>query len=189
MITLQMNRRVTAMVLTVMILAAISEYSLGRRPWGVRGQPGIWSGDIWSDHNSQFVADPYSLTHVIHGVAFYGILSIAGRNLTVGTRLVVAAAMESGWEVLENSDFIIQRYRKETISLDYYGDSMVNSMSDIVACICGFLLAWRLPKRVTVVGTIAIEIILALWIRDNLTLNLIMLLRPSQTIRKWQLGR
>jgi hypothetical protein len=189
MITSQMNRRVGAMILAVMLLAAIFEYSLGRKPWGVSGQPGIWSGDISSEHNSQFVADPYSLTHVVHGVAFYGILSIVARNLPVGTRLVIAVVMESGWEILENSDFVIQRYRKETISLNYYGDSIVNSMSDIIACMCGFLLAWRLPKRVTVVATIAVEIILALWIRDNLTLNIIMLLRPSQAIRNWQLGR
>ena len=184
-----MKTTTVALILLLMSLAAITEYSMGRRPWGTGGTPGVWSGDIWSEHNSQFVADPYSFTHVIHGVAFYGILTLVGRRFPVSTRLVGAVALESGWEILENSDFIIQRYRKETVSLNYYGDSIVNSMADIVACMCGFLLASRLPTRVTVIGTIVIEIFLAIWIRDNLTLNILMLLRPSPLIRAWQLGK
>ena len=176
-------------VLLIMTTAAVAEFSMGRRPWGTAGQPGLWSGDIWSEHNSQFVADPYSFTHVTHGVAFYALLALIAKPVPLHIRLITAVALESGWEVLENSDAVVQRYRTETISLNYYGDSIVNSMSDIIACICGFLLASRLPKRVTIVATIALEIILALWIRDNLTLNILMLIKPSQAVKMWQLGK
>jgi len=99
------------------------------------------------------------------------------------------AGLESGWELLENSDFVIQRYRKETISLDYFGDSIANSMCDIVACLCGALLARRLPKRIVIAAVIGIELLLAIWIRDNLTLNIIMLLAPNPATRTWQLGK
>ncbi len=176
-------------VLLIMASAAAAEYSMGRKVWGVGGRPGFWSGDIWSEHNSQFVADPYSFTHITHGVAFYAILAVVARNAPVHIRLIGAVALESGWEILENSDLVIQRYRAETISLNYYGDSIVNSMSDVVACICGFLLASRLPKRFTIAATILLEIILALWIRDNLSLNILMLLRPSSAVRQWQLRK
>ena len=181
--------KTVAAIALLMTIAATVEFTMGRRPWGVQGKPGLWSGDIWSDRNSQYVADPYSFTHVTHGVVFYGILSLVAKNAPIPVRLICAAALESGWEILENSDLVIQRYRKETISLNYYGDSIVNSMSDVIACVCGFLIASRLPKRVTIIGTIAIEIILALWIRDNLTLNVIMLISPSRAIRAWQLQR
>jgi uncharacterized protein DUF2585 len=172
----------------LMAVAAGAEFAMGRRPWGIAGIPGIWSGDIWSEHNSQFLLDPYTFTHILHGVLFYALLSLVFPNIPVLSRLVIATGLEAGWEVLENSNFIIQRYRAETISLNYFGDSIVNSMSDILACITGFILAWRLPVRVTIVGTIVIEILLALWIRDNLLLNLVMLIHPSPAIRLWQLG-
>ena len=172
-----------------MILAAIAEFAMGRKIWGVSGTPGFWSGDIWSSHNSQFLLDPYAFTHVSHGVLFYAILSLAFRGLPVSTRLVLAVALESGWEVLENTNMVIERYRAATISLNYFGDSVVNSMMDVFACMLGFALAWRLPKRATIIGVAAVEIILALWIRDNLALNIVMLLHPSATIRAWQLVR
>src|SRR5205085_5450761 len=133
-----------------MTVAAGVEFSIGRRPWGISGIPGLWSGSIWSEHNSQYFLDAYTFTHVLHGVMFYALLSIAFRNLPVISRLVIATGLEAGWEVLENTSFIIERYRAETISLNYFGDSIVNSMGDILACIAGFTLACRLPIRVTV---------------------------------------
>ena len=183
---IRMKRRIATVAL-ITLIAAVTEYSMGRKPWGVSGTPGLWSGDIWSSHNSQFVFDPYTFTHISHGVLFYAILSVAGKRLPVGARLVAAVALESGWEILENSNIIIERYRAQTISLNYYGDSIINSMADIVACIFGFTLAYRLPKRVTLIGVVLFEIVLALSIRDNLALNIIMLLNPSPTIRLWQL--
>jgi hypothetical protein len=121
-------------------------------------------------------------------VVFYALLSLAFRNMPVISRLVIAVGLEAGWEVLENSTFIIERYRAETISLNYFGDSIVNSMGDILSCITGFVLASRLPVRVTIIGLIAVEVLLAILIRDNLTLNLVMLIHPSHAIRMWQLG-
>jgi hypothetical protein len=180
--------RTATIIVLLLTLAALTEYAMGRRLWGVSGTPGLWSGDIWSEHNSQCVADPYTFTHVNHGVVLYGLLALAASSLPPSTRLIGAVALESGWEIFENSEFIIQRYRTATVSLHYDGDSIVHSMGDIVACLCGFLLASRLPKRVTLIGMIAIEILLAVWIRDNLALNILMLLRPSHTIRLWQLG-
>ena len=172
-----------------MFLAAAAESSMGRKAWGVRGTPGFWSGDINSEHNSQYLLDPYTVTHVSHGILFYGILTAAFKSFPISTRLILAVAMESGWEVLENTDMVIERYRAETISLNYYGYSVVNSMADILACVLGFTLASRMPKRVTIFGLIAFELILALWIRDNLAINIVMLIRPSRAIRAWQLGK
>jgi hypothetical protein len=170
-----------------MLTAAAAEFAMGRKLWGTAGVAGLWSGDIWSSHNSQFLADPYSFTHITHGVLFYGLLSMAAKALPMHTRLLFAVGFESVWEVLENTNFIIERYRAETISLNYYGDSVVNSMGDILACMLGFFLASRLPRRVSVLGTIGLEILLVLWTRDNLALNIIMLIHPSRALQLWQL--
>jgi hypothetical protein len=105
----------------------------------------------------------------------------------LGVRLIVAVAVESAWEVYENTDTVIQRYRATTISLGYYGDSIVNSMADIAACLLGFLLAWRLPRAATWGWVLAVEIVLALWIRDNQALNILMLIRPLDVVRRWQM--
>ena len=172
-----------------MLIGAAAEFAMGRKLWGIGGVPGIWSGDIWSEHNSQYLFDPYTLTHVTHGVLLYGILVLALRHVPISLRLILATVIESGWEVLENSSSVIERYRTETISLNYYGDSVVNSMCDILACVLGFFLVSRLPGRVTVIGTIALEVLLLVWTRDNLALNILMLIHPSHAIRTWQLGR
>ena len=176
-------------VVVLMMLAAASEFSMGRRFWGISGTPGFWSGDIWSSHNSQYFADPYTFTHITHGVLFYAILSVLGKTLPTSTRLLVAVGLESAWEVIENTDPVISRYRAETISLNYYGDSIVNSMGDIAGCIFGFMLASRLPRRVTIIGSVALEVVLLFWTRDNLSLNILMLIRPTRAIRMWQLGK
>ena len=172
-----------------MLTAAAAELSMGRKFWGIGGVAGLWSGDIWSSHNSQFLWDPYTFTHLTHGVLFYGLLCVAFKVLPLSTRFLIAVGLESAWEVLENTDMVIERYRAETISLNYYGDSVLNSMGDILACMLGFYLASRLPKRITLAGTIALEILLVLWTRDNLALNLVMLIHPSRALRTWQLGQ
>src|SRR5438094_5813716 len=105
-----------------MAMAAGSEFLMGRRLWGAVGIPGLWSGSIWSEHNSQYFLDPYTFTHVLHGVMFYALLTVAFRNFPAMSRLLIATGLEAGWEVLENTNFIIQRYRAETISLNYFGD-------------------------------------------------------------------
>jgi hypothetical protein len=172
----------------LMLTAAAVEFWMGRKLWGTGGVPGLWSGDIWSSHNSQFLADPYTLTHITHGILFFGLCALALKSVPVRGRLLFAVGLESLWEILENTTFVIERYRAETISLNYYGDSVVNSMGDILACIGGFMLAWRLPRRMAVVAVIALEIVLVMWTRDNLALNLVMLVHPSRVLRAWQLG-
>ena len=176
-------------IILLMLLAAAVESSMGRRLWGIRGTPGFWSGDINSSRNSQFLLDPYTFTHITHGILFYGLLSLAFGRLPVSTRLVMAVGLESSWEVLENTDAVIHRYRVETISLNYYGDSIMNSMGDIVACILGFSLASRVPKRAAISIAIVLELVLLLLVRDNLTINILMLIRPSRAIRMWQAGQ
>ena len=182
-----MKRRI-AIIALLMLIAAVTEYSMGRKPWGISGTPGLWSRDIWSSHNSQFVFDPYTFTHISHGVLFYAILSVAGKRLPVGARLVAAVALESGWEILENSNLIIERYRAQTISLNYYGDSILNSIGDSLAMAAGFWLAYRVPVWSVVALAAVTEIALAFAIRDNLTLNVVMLLYPLDAIRQWQSG-
>jgi hypothetical protein len=171
------------------VAAALAELAMGRRIWGVGGVPGFWSGDIWSTHNSQFVFDPYTFTHISHGFLFFGILALALPKQPVFTRLVIATALEAAWEVLENTSYVINRYRTETISLNYFGDSVINSMADILACIVGFLIASRLPKRATIGLFVALEVGLLFWTRDNLTLNIVMLIWPIDAVRAWQSGQ
>jgi hypothetical protein len=180
-------KRHIALIALAMLLAALAEFSMGRRVWGVGGIPGLWSGNVKSAHNSQYLLDPYTFTHISPGVLLYGILSIALKSTPVPMRLAIAVGLEAAWEVLENTDTVIEHYRTETISLSYYGDSIVNSMGDILACMLGFVMASRLPKRVTIAGVVVLELILAVWIRDNLAINIVMLLNPSAAIRAWQL--
>ena len=161
---------------------------MGRKLWGVSGEPGIWSGDIWSSHNSQYMTDPYTFSHLTHGVLWYGLLSLIAKRLPVRMRFILAVGLEAAWEVFENTDMVIERYRAATISLNYYGDSVMNSMCDILACMVGFGLAYLLPPRVSIIFVIALEVFLALWIRDGLFLNIIMLIHPIGAIRTWQAG-
>lgn len=162
--------------------------AMGRPLVYQRGPVRLWSGDVGSDQNSQQLADPYTFTHVTHGVLLFGVVGLAARRLPARTRVVIAIALECAWEVFENTDTVIQRYRATTVSLGYYGDSVLNSTGDILAATLGAILAAQLPVWLLVLGVILIEILLAAWIRDNLTLNIVMLLRPIAAIRRWQGG-
>ena len=174
--------------LTILALTAVVLLSVGRTPWYKYGAIRVWSGNISSSENSQQIADPYSFTHITHGVAFYAVLRLVAPQLSLGLRALAALSVESIWEVFENTDMVIQRYRTATLSLDYYGDSVVNSIFDILFCLFGFFMASRLPSRLTLVLLFAIEIILAALIRDNLFLNILLLIYPVPVIKNWQLG-
>ncbi len=175
-------------VVLLVALSAALLLAMGRPLVYQRGPVRLWSGEVQSDQNSQQLADPYTLTHVSHGVLLFGLVSLVGRRLRVGTRVVVALALECAWEVLENTDAVLQRYRAATVSLGYYGDSVLNSVGDILAAAVGCFLAATLPVWTVVLGVVLVEAVLAVWIRDNLALNIVMLLRPVEAIRRWQLG-
>ena len=172
----------------ILVLTAGVELWMGRSPLGPDGKFGWWDGNIWSSENSQRLADPYSFSHIVHGISFYAVLWLLARKLPVRHRLLIALALEAGWEMLENSPFIINRYREATISLGYVGDSVLNSLSDILMMTIGFLFAFRVPWRVSVAAVIIMEIGCALWVRDNLTLNIIMLIHPFDAIKHWQMA-
>jgi len=172
----------------VIAVAAVILLAMGRTPWCTCASIKLWCGDAWGPENSQQFTDPYTFTHITHGVLLYFLLQLVARRFSLATRGVLAVAAESGWEVLENTPLVIERYRAATMALGYYGDSVINSVGDILACAIGFLLACCLPPRVTVAMVIVLEITLTIWIRDGLVLNVLMLLYPIKAIRTWQLG-
>ena len=152
---------------------------MGRVPICKCGYVKAWHGVVQSSENSQHISDWYTFSHIIHGFAFYWLLWLVAPKWPVMARLAVACAIEGGWEIFENTDLIINRYREATISLDYYGDSVMNSVSDVLAMVLGFVLASRLPIWLAIALTIAMEVIVAYYIRDNLLLNILMLCTRS----------
>ena len=170
----------------MLVLTGGIELWMGRSPLGPDGRFGLWDGNIWSSECSQRLADPYSFSHLAHGILFFGLLWLAARNVPVRQRFLVAVLIEAGWELLENSPLIINRYRETTIALGYVGDSVMNSLSDIGMMSLGFLFASRVRPWVSMVAVITMEVGCALWVRDNLMLNIIMLLHPVEAIKAWQ---
>lgn len=178
--------RIIFICVVSMLCVGMFEYFNGRSLLGSDGMFGLWEGDIYSNEQSQRLFDPYSFTHFLHGFLLYALMWLVSRKLPTKYRLVGAVILEGLWELLENSSFIINRYRAETIAIGYVGDSILNSLSDIVMMVIGFLTASRLKVWQSIVIFVAIEIFLLFWIRDNLILNVIMLIYPSEAIKNWQ---
>jgi hypothetical protein len=185
-----LQRRAAPLALAAIPIAAaaIALHLLGRHFWCRCGTVRLWYGNAWGAENSQQLFDPYTFTHITHGVLLYGLTALLRGRASLSSRALLAISLESLWEVTENTDTVINRYREANIALGYYGDSIFNSLGDILACAVGFALAARMPLRATIALIIGLELLLTWWIRDSLLLNLIMLATPIEAIRQWQLG-
>jgi uncharacterized protein DUF2585 len=177
----------------IAILAAVATAVVvlnleGRVWWCQAGDYVPWSWDIWSKHNSQHLVDPYSFTHILHGVLEFWLIGLVFSRLPIVWRLLIAVLIESCWEVAENSSFVINRYREATISLDYFGDSIINSISDIICCATGFVIAYKLGFWRSLAFFILTEVILIFWIHDSLIINIIMLIYPIESLKHWQMA-
>jgi len=174
--------------IAAVVLAAAIEFGLGREPICKCGDVKLWHGVVQSAENSQHLSDWYTPSHVIHGIGFFALTWLFARRWSLGWRFAIAVALEAAWEVFENTPFVIDRYRAATISLDYYGDSILNSISDIAAMMAGFAFAASVRWWVSLIAVMVMEIGVAIVIRDNLFLNILMLLHPFEAVRQWQAG-
>lgn len=185
-----MQRTYAPWIATAAIILAMTGWLLwiGRVPICECGYVKLWHGETMSSENSQHISDWYTPSHIIHGLLFYAFLWFVARRLYVGWRLAIATAVECLWETVENSDAIIQRYREVTISLDYFGDSVLNSGADVVAMWFGFWLARIMPVWTSVALALFFEVLTAVIIRDGLALNVLMLVWPLESVMQWQSG-
>jgi hypothetical protein len=179
-------RKAAIAAILIIAAAALVELAMGRHAICTCGHVDLWVASRDSPRTSQMIGDWYSLSHVVHGLLFYALLLLAFRHWPVERRFIAALVIEASWEVIENTPVVIDRYRATTAALGYHGDSVVNSMSDIVMMCIGFLAARKLPVWGSVLLLIGFELLPLLVIRDNLTLNICNLLAPNPAIQAWQ---
>ena len=172
--------------LGIVVLQAVSLYWLGRVPICTCGYVKLWEGNAFGSGNSQHLSDWYTPSHIVHGFIFYFAAWAIFRRASIAFRFAFAVFLEAAWEVVENTSWIINYYRGNTVSLNYYGDSIINSVMDVVWMALGFLVAWRAPVLVTVLVALALEVVAAYVIRDNLTLNILMFIYPFESVKAWQ---
>ena len=177
-----------AVVVAILAATALQLRAQGRAWFCSCGRFLLWTGEAWSSDTSQHLFDPYSFTHVLHGIIFCGLLALAAPRVAPAWRLCLAVLAEAVWEVVENTDAVIRRYREATAALGYEGDTVVNSLGDIAACAIGFLIARRLGLWRSLALFFLVEIALVLFIRDSLLINILMLLYPLNSVRAWQAG-
>lgn len=175
-------------IATIVVAATVMLAIQGRVVWCEAGDYLPWSWTIMSRHNSQHIIDAYSFTHILHGILEFWLIGLVFYKLPLTWRFVIAMFIESTWEVVENTSYIINRYREATLSLDYFGDSITNSLADIVCCGIGFAIAKKIGYWWSLALFIVTETILIFTIRDSLLLNILMLLYPLDVVRQWQLG-
>jgi hypothetical protein len=185
------SNRLTPILVTLGIILLTAAWLLwiGREPWCKCGYIKLWHGQVVSAENSQHISDWYTPSHIIHGFLFFGALWLVARKLSFGWRLAIATLVECAWEIVENSDAVIERYRSVTISLDYFGDSVLNTVCDVLAMVLGFWLASKLPVWATVALIVLFEGTTMWIIRDGLALNVLMLVWPLDSVAQWQAGR
>ena len=175
-----------ALAAAVFIVSGTVE-ALVHRPWlGPDKKFGLWCGSIWSSECSQRLADAYSFSHIVHGIIFYGFLWLCVRKASVAARFLTAMVVECVWEVGENLPFIIERFRAANAALGYEGDSIMNSLSDVVMMAIGFWIAWKFTPWKSLVAALVMEVGCALWVRDNMILQLAMVLHPIKAVKDWQ---
>lgn len=175
-------------IVAVLAVTVVVLRGHGRLWWCSCGGLQLWSSDAWSAHNSQHLFDPYSFTHLLHGILFFGILAKGLPRLSMSWRLALAVFIEVAWELFENSEFVIERYRSATASLGYQGDTIANSLGDILSCALGFVAARRLGFWGSLTVVVVTELVLLLCIKDNLLLNVVMLVHPIEAVKTWQMG-
>jgi hypothetical protein len=174
------------MALLIIAIAAAAELAMGRHPICTCGTIELWFGSRDSPKTSQMLVDWYSLSHIVHGLLFYAVLWLVFRRWPIEWRFLAALLIEASWEVIENTPFVIDRYRETTAALGYSGDSVLNSVSDMLMMCLGFLAARKLPAWASVVLFVALEVLPLFVIRDNLTLNIWNLLAPNPAVQAWQ---
>ena len=171
------------------LLMVILLYLQGRLWWCKLGDYRIYVNEAWnSSHTSQHFFDPYTFTHILHGVMFFWLASLIFSRFSGAWQLFIATFAEAAWEILENSNFIIEKYRENTASLDYFGDSILNSVGDVTACAIGFLIAQKIGWWKSLIFFLLTEVVLILWIKDSLLINILMLIYPLDAIKNWQMS-
>ncbi len=191
--TLDLERKHVLAGVAITAATLLTRKGFGRPWWCACGSPIPWSTDINGSHNSQHFIDPYTVSHFEHGLLFFAFLLLFPK-LSLAWRTVAAATIECGWELLENSSFIIERYRTATVSADYYGDAVLNSLSDVIFATLGFLFTWQVVRHARLgwpawwATIAACELGLIFTVKDSLAINVIMLAHPIEAIRDWQLA-
>ena len=182
------TKPIVAIVLLVPLMA-LALWAEGRLWICACGRFAFWVGDTCSSQNSQQLFDPYSFTHILHGFLLFWLVALVFKNLTPAWQLAVAAILEALWEILENTNFVIDRYREQTAALGYTGDTVVNSIGDLFCAIAGLLIARRIGWWRSLIAFLLLEVILFFWIRDSLLLQIVMLIYPVNALKLWQMCR